>query len=131
MLAVLASIMTELLTDLSTKCPPGNAGLFEQDFLAVCIALENTVSVRLVGLGCVVGIRSICQIPSFVCLEVAGVIINCMVTINVGIEIVTNICRKQSPYELLECQNQHEKWSSHLLVRLLPSLKPCMTSPKP
>lgn len=131
MSAVLALVMTELLTNFSTKCSPGNARLFEQDFLAVCIALEHTMSVRLVCLGCVVGSGSICQIPGFVCFEIAGIIINCMVTINVGIEIVTNICRKQSPYELLECQNQHENWPSHLLVRLLPSLKPCITSPKP
>lgn len=131
MLAVLALVMTELLTDFSTKCSPGNTGLLKQDFLAVCIALENTVSVRLVRLGCVVGIGSICQIPGFVCLEIAGIIINCMVAINVGIEIVTNICRKQSPYVLLECQKSIDESQAHLLVRLLPSLKPCMTSPKP
>ena len=65
------------------------------------IALKDTMRVRLVRLGCVIGVGSIGQLSCIVCLKISSVVINGMVAIDVGIEIVTNICGKKSPYTTL------------------------------
>lgn len=86
--------MPQILTDFTAYCPPCESRLTEEDLLAVGISLENAMGVGLVRLGRVRGIRSVTQLPGIIHLEVTRIVVNGMMTIDVGINIITNISCK-------------------------------------
>lgn len=94
---ILTRTIVEVQVNLATKCSPRDAVFFKKDFLAMSIPLEYTMSVGLVRLGSIRYICSVRQLSMIIFLKVPRIIVNGMMSIDVGINVVTNIrCKKGS-----------------------------------
>ena len=96
------------------------------------IAVEYTMSVGRVLGGLIrrigsVGLRSRCAIH----LEVACIVVNGVVAVDIGIDDVSNVGVEESSWGWGLVRRPVSRLWPDVRVRLLPSLSPWMTSPSP
>lgn len=83
--------------DAATECSPSNTRLPQKHLLWMSVAKIDTMCIRCVPGRLVVGIRRICQFSRLIGGEVSCVMIDRMTAIDIPVDVVANICRKECP----------------------------------